>query len=432
MRALYPHPAARGVRYTDNAWGGLYIVSGRLAMPQVGIWQNIVPRFCCIPPKLLLPGTLSRVSFTLMRTIRCLILSALFSVAGAMNCAAIEITRYVSPDGTGNGLSADTPTSDLGAVLKSSVQVDHLTVYAAPGYYHISPNDVAYSNVTFYGGCPNDSIDTHRLTVIDGYYGGFSNSGIYQVKFNKNLGLAGNCIAELCTIYGRVGIGARNSGDKIIMEHCEMNEIWAEGQERTLLYLHNCNVDGSKGYGLEAKNIRVVATKVKFNNHKIAGVNLDTGIAGIGSEFNYCTFNNNKREGGVITRAITDNIAVTFRNCEFIGNSSEQYNKASALSAFCPIEAYNCVFKDNTTALKSHPGEYHESAVVDLSPRSHFRNCTFVDNKNSAFSYQVYPGDVDPGYAQLESCLLLDNGKDIRTPHGAAPRMVKCAISNGT
>lgn len=431
MRALYPHPAARGARYTDNAWGGLYIVSGRLAMPQVGIWQNIVPRFCYIHPNHLLPGTLSGVSFTLMRTIRCLILLALFSITGAINCAALEITRYVSPDGTGNGLSADSPTSDLNSVLKSSLHVDKLTIYAAPGDYDVEFTEADYPNVIFYGGCPDENTDTKKYSTVSQTVG-FQNSTIYRVHFQKSLGLKDSNTVVACKIEGGVGIAAWAPRSQVYVKDSFMSSIWAEGRDKAFLYLYDCCVWYSDGYGLDAKNIRVVATQVKFNDHDIAGVNLDAGTAGIGSEFNYCTFNNNGKEGGVITRAISDNIAVSFRNCEFIGNSSEQYNKACALSAFCPVAAYNCVFKDNATALMSHPGEYHESAVVNFSSRSIYRNCTFVDNKKAAFSYAVYPGAYNPGYAQLQSCVFFNNGEDIRTPHGAEPRMANCAITNGT
>lgn len=345
---------------------------------------------------------------------------------------AIEITRYVSPNGTGNGLTADSPTSDLGSVLKSSVQVDRLTIFAAPGYYHVAPHEGGYANVIFYGGCPDENTDTNEFTILDERNPGFGNSGIYHVKFTQNLGLGADCILKSCKIDGRLGIGLWTPGSTANISNCSMNEIDAEGRENNVLVLSNCQVNDSKGYGLSAKNIRVHATNVSFNSHALAGMDFDGGTAGIGSQFNHCSFNNNGKEGAVTIRAITNKIAVNFFRCEFIGNKTAQYDKASAMSAFSPIYASNCVFMDNETTLDSHSGAYHEAAVVTITPKSQFQNCTFVGNPNNAFSYNVYADEATPEYPQLENCVFFDNGNDIRTPYGAEPAMVKCATSEGT
>lgn len=74
-----------------------------------------------------------------MKLLQTLIL-VIVTAACAMPSAAVEITRYVSATGSGNGQTPESPAPDLYGVLKLSRQVDALTVYVTPGIYEL-PND---------------------------------------------------------------------------------------------------------------------------------------------------------------------------------------------------------------------------------------------------------------------------------------------------
>ena len=86
---------------------------------------------------------------------------------------AVEIVRYVAEGGTGDGLSKESPTGNLKAVLEMSYKVDKVTIYAEPGYFSVplveNPDGrPTYKNVYLYGGGESEIADVKDKTVIEG------------------------------------------------------------------------------------------------------------------------------------------------------------------------------------------------------------------------------------------------------------------------
>ena len=130
-----------------------------------------------------------------------LIFGAVFLLA-CMSMSALEITRYVSPIGTGDGMTPENPTADLGAMLKLGAKVEQVNLKVNPGFYHLDfdsdAGGVTFKNIILDGtwgdGGPSDVVHIDYPAVT------FVNSQLYKVSFGGSGTIQGgqmfNCVAE--------------------------------------------------------------------------------------------------------------------------------------------------------------------------------------------------------------------------------------------
>lgn len=369
-----------------------------------------------------------------MSRIRCVILSLILGIFYQQPVGALNITRYVAPGATGDGLSPETPTGNLQSVLESSARVDALTIYASPGTYtlniHGDPDHYpTYRNVTIFGGGRDKSTGELIPMIITGSMPNFENSALYNISFEKGLGLNNSNSLKNCSVDGNIGITTRNSDDYITMLDCWASSINIYGARGSVVQMELCTIMQSDNWGLNAKNATIYARKCYFNYHKLGGVVIDGGK---NSQFDQCQFLGNSGDGALTVIVISDDITAKINNCVFARNSSTVKNRSSAITALSPIAVRNSVFRNNRSGFDGKVSDNHEAAVSVSSPRSFFEGCTFIGNNGVALRYNVYPGNANPGYPQLENCVFYDNGTDIATPYGAEPTMIHCALEGGT
>lgn len=113
--------------------------------------------------------------------------------------SALTVTRFVSPTGTGDGMTEQNPTSDLGSVLAIGAKVDLLELKVAPGFYSLNLPDtgegVAFSNIVLDGAWHQEgSSDKVRIN-----YPGieFINSQITNVSFSGSVSVNGGSPCKL-------------------------------------------------------------------------------------------------------------------------------------------------------------------------------------------------------------------------------------------
>lgn len=178
----------------------------------------------------------------------------------AMGLNAITVTRYVSPDGTGNGMTPETPTSDIAAMLAIGSKVDGLNLKVAPGVYSIKSTSSDWSsikNVVFDGTWNNEGTeDKVRISTKDI---SFANCNIKNVSFSGDLVLHGGNLID-CESDKIITIDINDADANII--NCKAAGFRAEAWSRknSKLFLKDCKTTGNTGYGLWGKGLgRLIA-----------------------------------------------------------------------------------------------------------------------------------------------------------------------------
>lgn len=341
----------------------------------------------------------------------------------SLSLHALEITRYVSPSGTGDGMTEQTPTSDLGAMLALGAKVDAITLKVNPGFYSLGIRDtgegVTYSNVKLDGTWNREKGSSEKVRInFPGVE--FVNSSIDNVSFAGGVSISNgyltNCEADkLMTI-------DLNNGNAML-NNCEAKGFritnWAN-RSNSLAKLNMCRTAGGGGYGLQGKGIgTLLVSNSDFSNNKAGGVNID-GCSN--AQFEKCTFSFNSGDGALRLVEFDNSGRALFSKCEFIGNEVTS-NHAHNIYVYSNVTFEDCLFCHNTEK------DYDRKGIVHLvRPDFRFENCTFINNNGALELEQFYPSEY-----QIKNCAFWGNG---RTNIYAGSRedvlLGNCAMDHGT
>ncbi len=375
------------------------------------------------------------------------ITTLLILLSGLTYAHALEISRYVSEGATGQGLSAADPSGNLREVLQLSSQVDGLTIYLAPGTYHLPLAETydqlpTYKGVTIYGGCTGDTYDTDNKSRIIGEL--HINQGyIANIDFRhgsignpKNDGREG----ELKTLDCNLDHVSATRLEANVSSHnqIKLHNVWSPNlsigakfstRNIPLVIMSKCSATGSANCGFTASSVRVIADNCEFSNNSGGGMSLHNCT---GSYFVDCKFMNNKTNGAISLSDISDDITVTFQRCIISNNSTSNPDRSAAISTGTPICLSNCLIAGNYSMSDNRQLKPHQGAIELGRRASRFYNCTFYGN-HSALFYSMYPADqnniTEP---QFLNCLFLKNRVSYISVHGMKPELYYCAADFGS
>lgn len=348
------------------------------------------------------------------------ILSVLLFLSISLCSMAVEITRYVSGTGTGDGMTPETPTSDLTGVLALGAKVDRLYIHITPGFYSIHVRDVGegiiYSNIIIDGSWQDEG--TSDMVRIN--YPGieFVNSILYKISFSGNVTLSGGSLQQC-------------DADKVITANlskgdCYLYSCKAKGfaamnyahRSNSSLEMQDCKAKEGT-YGLKGENIGTLsATDCDFSNQKEGGISINGCKK---AYFENCSVSFNSGEGAVRLIEFDDSGKATFNKCTFLHNEvtySRDYNFQIMSNAIFS----DCLFVGNTEKNLDSKGIIHLSR-----PDFYFQNCTFLNNHGALQFEQFYPSRN-----QIVNCLFYGNGKTNIASGDMDVPLLNCAMDHGT
>lgn len=336
----------------------------------------------------------------------------------SLGMSALEITRYVSAIGTGDGMTAETPTSDLAGMLALGEKVDNLILYVSPGFYTIHSRDFSCHNIMLDGSWKDEG--TSDMVRINCPGISFTNSYLYKVSFSGNVGIDHGNLTR-CDADGTISMSL-NNGD-CALRYCKAKGFgahnWAH-RSGSIVELSNCTTTGGNCYGFEAKNIgELYVYSTTFNSQKAGGVNIDGCKYAM---FSKCEFSFNAGDGALRLIEFDNSGKVEFSNCEFLYNEvthAHQHN----VNIHSNASFYNCLFIGNTEK------DYDSRGFINLArPDFLFRNCTFIDNHGAIELQSYYPSDY-----QIINCAFWNNGKNNVYAGGQEDvPLLNCAMDYGT
>lgn len=330
-----------------------------------------------------------------------LIFGAVFLLA-CMSMSALEITRYVSPIGTGDGMTPENPTADLGAMLKLGAKVEQVNLKVNPGFYHLDfdsdAGGVTFKNIILDGtwgdGGPSDVVHIDYPAVT------FVNSQLYKVSFGGSGTIQGgqmfNCVAEKGQLRAILGNGS------CAFQHCKCKgfvaENWNYNSNDDVLLLDQCEAKDGE-YGFYGKHLnRLEVFDCKFNNNLAGGVKIDGLKECI---FWGCAFNMNEGEGALRLTELDNAGTAEFAFCEFEGN------RVTNNHSYCIYIHGNVSFKDCVFANNYGKNSDSEGIVYLARPDFRFTNCTFIDNFNGGIRLESFY----PSENQIVNCAFWNNNK---------------------
>lgn len=340
-----------------------------------------------------------------------------------MSMSALEITRYVSPIGSGDGMTPENPTSDLGAMLSLGAKVDRLTLNVAPGFYPLhfdsDAGGVTFNNIILDGSWNDDG--TSDMVHID-YHGiNFVNSSIYKVSFGGSVTIQGgmmmNCVAENGQLRAILGNG------NCAFYNCKCKgfvaENWNYGNNDKV-YLQSCSAKAGK-YGFQGSHLNeLYVYDSQFDDNKAGGCNIDGCKM---ANFSDCTFNMNEGDGALRLIEFDNSGTATFERCEFTGNEVT-HNHEHNIYVHSNVSFYDCLFVANTEKDIDHKGIVHLGR-----PDFSFVNCTFIDNWSGAISLDSFY----PSSYQIVNCAFWNNRKgNIYAGGREDVPLLSCAMDHGT
>lgn len=341
----------------------------------------------------------------------------------SLSLHALEITRYVSPSGTGDGMTEQTPTSDLGAMLALGAKVDAITLKVNPGFYSLGIRDtgegVTYSNVKLDGTWNREKGSSEKVRInFPGVE--FVNSSIDNVSFAGGVSISNgyltNCEADKLMIIDL------NNGNGML-KNCKAKGFqvtnWAS-RSNSLARLEMCSTTGGGGYGLQGKGIgTLLVSDCDFSNNKAGGVNIDGCTT---AQFEKCTFSFNSGDGALRLVEFDKSGRAVFSKCDFICNEVTS-NHAHNIYVYSNVTFDDCLFCHNTEK------DYDRKGIVHLvRPDFQFNNCTFINNNGALELEQFYPSEC-----QINSCAFWGNGStNIYAGGREDVLLANCAMDHGT
>lgn len=352
------------------------------------------------------------------------ILTSFFSTPAS----ALEITRYVSATGTGDGLTPENPTSNLESVLSLGKKVDCVIILVTPGIYDIKGSgieDAPYQNVHLYG--VNNFVDRDNPgqlpPQINCPHASFLHSIVGNVDFSGSLGFQSSQFSYITA--GKHIHAYVNDNEELLISGVNCTGFTFENYNGLAsIRLFRCNANGGT-YGLQSKHADVTAVLCRFSNCKAGGVSMDTGRA----YFEDCEFLNNAGNGGAFVWSLDQQIS-SFKNCFFMGNTTDDRDRGAGLTVLgTGVMLSNCVFDDNKGA--GRMADKLVGAFRCFSSRFYVESCLFTDNAGGVMT-NAYPGENRLTDISIQNTAFFKNGEDIIAPNGFDITRSRCATDHGS
>lgn len=338
-----------------------------------------------------------------------------------MTLHALEITRYVSIGGTGDGLTPENPTADLGGMLALSAKVDQLTLYVAPGFYSLNFIDngegIRFKNIILDGTWKKE--EAGERVRINYPRVKFTNSIIQNVSFSGSVEIDGGIMYD--SDADKVIYASFDNGTDVQLYNCTSKSFnssyYGYGQAVSLTMAFCTAKNGS--YGLQTNNINTIKCKYcKFFDQSEGGINIDNSHL---CSFTNCEFGFNRGDGAVRITNFDNSAQTEFSHCQFIANTGT-YNQAYNIYVYSNVTFADCLFADNTVKNIDRMGFIHLVRADFI-----FLNCSFINNKGGVEMESYYPDRY-----QIVNCLFWNNGKTVAYAGGNDVPMHACAMDHGT
>ena len=359
---------------------------------------------------------------------------------------SLKIIRYVSENGTGNGMTEETPCSNLEEVLQLSTQVEELIIVLSPGTYNLTlPHNYydrkEYKNIMIFGGWENGKSNPEHKSIITGdlcIRGGHLDCIDFRAKkpiYTRNsldghltitdVSLSNVAVSEL---EAHIDLNKSLLFYNVLCKGGTIKGNFTTGA-KPVIRMDNCKFSSSAGAGLVASYVNFMASDCSFDHNEKGGLELD-GCTG--SLFVNCRFTDNSGKGAILLRDITDNISAQFNRCVIANNSTSDKNRSPGISAGAPIILSNSLVAGNHSEVSGDPVAPCRGAIELGRSQSQFSNNTFYGN-DAALFYTMYPDDqrnVSP--YQFVNCLFLKNKTGWVSVNGVNPQLNTCATDFGT
>lgn len=356
---------------------------------------------------------------------------AIFSLTSLFpaTISAIEITRYVSATGTGDGLTPENPTSNLENVLQMGKKVDRVNVFVSPGIYDIvgiGIEDEPYKNIQLFGVRDFNNLKTPQdgmYPTINCQHASFLNSIVGYVDFGGSLGFQNS---KFYFITARKHIHAYVSDHEnlqVVRVNCQ-GFIFENYNGQPNISLIQCKAKGGV-YGLHSKGANIKAYLCEFSDCEVGGAFVETGTA----FFKECDFINNQGNGGAVIRTF-DKEPNSFEGCYFEGNTTDEKDRGAAVTILAPTAyLFNCFFDENRGSGKMV--DRMVSALRCSTGRFYIENCLFTNNAGAIMT-DAYPTEERLTDVQILNTAFSNNGEDIISKNGFEVNRLNCATDHGS
>lgn len=353
----------------------------------------------------------------------------------------ISVDRYVSPSGSGDGMTKDSPMSfgeflaELGYVAPEGGKYDLKIMKIAGHKYHFAPGTYTFSaGISTYFSGPHGDYGTTGVpfelvgedpsaTVFDGgnttqmfYFNSFARVTVRNITFQNGI-----CSAEGGAIRIATKKGARFI-NCVFKNNSAGTYAGAVAVVNGLGIFENCHFEGNKSttnagaVRLNGGTLKVDGCTFLNNEATGSGTGAKAGTGGaiyIGTNDAVATILNTRFEGnyaktsgrgGAINFQAAETTTI-IDNCDFIGNHADVHSGAFDCAGAGPvITVTNSRFKGNYAPDDSGSTGYGGVAYLTLGDTK-LSNCVFEDNyahKGGAFY-------VGTGKAMFNNCVFIGN-----------------------
>lgn len=331
---------------------------------------------------------------------------------------AVDIRRYVKEGGTGNGLTWETATGDLEAVLNLASQVDHLDVVVGEGTFtgdfKIAGNTRLLGQFAGNDGYRNSDLLTKLVgnILMDGIMAYVDVHG--SVKMNQARLVSVN-------VYGSTDIGIyifQTSGESQMIGCSAYQNKTGCSLYGGKLVMERCSFCDNEASGFSSRDGMVIASNCYFGANKGTGCSL----ANFGSScrLSDCDFVSNKQggfSGGVMSGKHI------LERCRISDNTSDE--PGAGINTSRNLEVYHSYIYNNEST------DEKGSAVFVLSPNNYFCNSTIVHNKGGFYIEVGYVNERTQ-HPLMTNCVLWQNGTDFINPANCPVQLEACALEGGT
>ena len=333
---------------------------------------------------------------------------------------AANIKRYVKEGGTGNGLTWETASGDLRAMLELASQVDQLVVLVGEGTY--KGNFKIQSNTAFLGqfigddGYYNPNVCTKLIGHVTLEGGTMAYAEVQgSIRMNQ---------AQLTKVkvYGAddIGVDVMQTSGKSKLKDCTFYQNGTGCRiYNGLVELENCSFCNNQYNGLFVRDGSVKARNCYFGENKGTGCSFDT--PGSPASFSDCEFVCNG-QGGFKGGSIAG--VQVLERCRISDNTSTEPGAGIHVSR--NLQVLNCVIYNNQS---THPKA--ASAIYVMSPNNYFQNCDIIHNQGGVYIEESFAYEKASS-PLLTNCVLWRNKTNIINPSNCNYQLSACAIEGGT
>lgn len=340
---------------------------------------------------------------------------------------AVDIKRYVKEGGTGNGLTWETATGDLEAVLNLASQVDHLDVVVGEGTF--TGDFKIPENVSLMGQFSGE--DGYRDFLLNTWLkGNIKLSGfLAYVAVLGSVDMANARMVEVSVSHSQseYGVKVENYGglDRSYLTNCSIiNNNIGLLLRYGVAVLDDCTIENNRQDGIYGKkgHLQAQFTMIERNG----GIGCHMASPDVSCHLYMCTLSKNEGGGfhGGSEHGMYSDSRQTLIKCSICNNRSQE--AGSAIWASSSVNVYSSIIHGNISECAD------AAAIYCLFNSNKFVNCNITHNKGGVAFSKYFSnnsgGEVKP---LLTNCLLWNNGEDFVNPFNCSYKLQTCAVQSG-